>query len=704
MINNKTPFILYGGDYNPDQWPEETLIEDIEFFKETNINVVTLPVFSWALLQPNEDTYNFEWLDRILKLMKDNDIYVCMATSTAVQPTWMSKKYPEILPTDIEGRKRKFGGRVKFCPNSEKYREFSTKLARKLAEKYKDYSNIIAWHIGNEYDNYCYCEKCEKKFQEWCKNKYKTIENVNKAWNMNFWGHTLYGFDEIVAPSALSEIWFGYDKQCTNFQGIAIDYNRFMSDSILECYLGEYEILKNITPDIKITTNLMGTFKPLDYFKWAKHMDIVSWDNYPSLTSIPSEIALRHDLMRSLKAGEPFMLMEQTPNQQNWQPYNSVKRPGVMRLLSYQAVAHGADTVMFFQLRQSIGACEKYHAAIIPHSNNANTRSFKECAFLGEELKNLGDVILDSRLDAKVAIVFDWDNWWAVEFSSGPSIALKYVEQIEKYYKAFHNLNIAVDFVEGNSNLSKYSLVIAPVLYMLKEGVSDNFKKYVSKGGNFITTYFSGYVNENDLVTIGGYPAELRDMLGLWIEEIDALTPEMSNSIEFINTITNSNVNNVNIDNNYTYNTFDQALLNSMKSSYKCDLVCDIINLEGATPLAVYGSDFYKGRPVLTSNKYGNGLAYYIGASPTQEFLNDFALTLSKEMNLLNGFEIKEGVEITQRFKNNYFLTFILNHNDYKINLNLADNEYINLLNNQYIKNSINLNPKDVAILKRILN
>lgn len=704
MINNKTPFILYGGDYNPDQWPEETLIEDIEFFKETNINVVTLPVFSWALLQPNEDTYNFEWLDRILKLMKDNDIYVCMATSTAVQPTWMSKKYPEILPTDIEGRKRKFGGRVKFCPNSEKYREFSTKLARKLAEKYKDYSNIIAWHIGNEYDNYCYCEKCEKKFQEWCKNKYKTIENVNKAWNMNFWGHTLYGFDEIVAPSALSEIWFGYDKQCTNFQGIAIDYNRFMSDSILECYLGEYEILKNITPDIKITTNLMGTFKPLDYFKWAKHMDIVSWDNYPSLTSIPSEIALRHDLMRSLKAGEPFMLMEQTPNQQNWQPYNSVKRPGVMRLLSYQAVAHGADTVMFFQLRQSIGACEKYHAAIIPHSNNANTRSFKECAFLGEELKNLGDVILDSRLDAKVAIVFDWDNWWAVEFSSGPSIALKYVEQIEKYYKAFHNLNIAVDFVEGNSNLSKYSLVIAPVLYMLKEGVSDNFKKYVSKGGNFITTYFSGYVNENDLVTIGGYPAELRDMLGLWIEEIDALTPEMSNSIEFINTITNSNVNNVNIDNNYTYNTFDQALLNSMKSSYKCDLVCDIINLEGATPLAVYGSDFYKGRPVLTSNKYGNGLAYYIGASPTQELLNDFALTLSKEMNLLNGFEIKEGVEITQRFKNNYFLTFILNHNDYKINLNLADNEYINLLNNQYIKNSINLNPKDVAILKRILN
>ena len=429
MISKKTHFILYGGDYNPDQWSKETLIEDMKFFKLANINTVTLPVFSWALLQPDEDTYNFEWLDDILKTLKENNIYVCMATSTAVQPNWMSRKYPEILPVDFEGRKRKFGGRVKFCPNSEKYRKFSVNLATKLAERYKDYPNIIAWHIGNEYDNYCYCEHCENKFKEWAKKKYKTIEAINKAWNMNFWGHTLYSFDEIVAPSALSEMWYGYDKQCTNFQGIAIDYNRFMSDSILECYLGEYNAIKAITPNIEITTNLMGTFKPLDYFKWAKHMDIVSWDNYPSLNADPSDTSLRHDLMRSLKNGKPFMLMEQTPNQQNWQPYNSVKRPGVMRLWSYQAVAHGADTVMFFQMRQSIGACEKYHGAVISHAGHENTRTFRECAELGEELKALGDTIIDSRCDAKVAIMFDWDNWWAVEFSSGPSIQLRYVSK-----------------------------------------------------------------------------------------------------------------------------------------------------------------------------------------------------------------------------------------------------------------------------------
>lgn len=680
MISKKTPFILYGGDYNPDQWSKETLIEDMKFFKLANINTVTLPVFSWALLQPDEDTYNFEWLDDILKTLKENNIYVCMATSTAVQPNWMSRKYPEILPVDFEGRKRKFGGRVKFCPNSEKYRKFSVNLATKLAERYKDYPNIIAWHIGNEYDNYCYCEHCENKFKEWAKKKYKTIEAVNKAWNMNFWGHTLYSFDEIVAPSALSEMWYGYDKQCTNFQGIAIDYNRFMSDSILECYLGEYNAIKAITPNIEITTNLMGTFKPLDYFKWAKHMDIVSWDNYPSLDADPSDTSLRHDLMRSLKNGKPFMLMEQTPNQQNWQPYNSVKRPGVMRLWSYQAVAHGADTVMFFQMRQSIGACEKYHGAVISHAGHENTRTFRECAELGEELKALGDIIIDSRCDAKVAIMFDWDNWWAVEFSSGPSIQLRYVEQIEKYYKAFHNLNVTVDFVEPTGDLSKYSVVLAPVLYMLKDGAANNIKNFVSNGGTFITTYFSGYVNENDLVQLGGYPAELRDMLGLWVEEIDALPPDMNNSMNLV------------------------YKLNPMKDNYICNMVCDIINLEGAEALAVYGSDFYKDKPVFTYNKYGDGLAYYIGSNPEQAFLNNFALRLAKENNLLLEIENKEGVEITQRFKDNYSLTFVLNHNNEEVTLKLDDKDYINVLNNDSVKENLKLKPKDVAILKSVNN
>ena len=677
MINSKFPYIFYGGDYNPEQWQKEIIDEDIRLFKLSNINIVTLPVFSWALLQPSEDTYDFKWLDNIFDKLKNNDINICVATSTAVQPAWMSKKYPEMLPVDFEGRKRNFGGRVKFCPNSEKYREFSVRLATKLAERYKNYENLALWHIGNEYDNYCYCENCRKKFIEWLKNKYSSLENLNNAWNNRFWGHTLYSWDEVTVPSALSEMWNGQNKICTNFQGIAIDYNRFMSDSILKCYLGEYEAIKKITPDVKITTNFMGTFKPLDYFKWADYLDIISWDNYPCYGDEPSKVSMRHDLMRSLKKGQPFMLMEQSPNQQNWQPYNTVKRPGELRMQSFQTLAHGADSIMYFQMRQSVGACEKYHAAIISHSGSKNTRIFKECSQIGAELKMLKDFTLDSIFDSKVAIIFDWENWWAVEFSSGPSVDLTYIPQIEKYYKSFYKNNIPVDFVKPEEDLSKYDVVVAPVLYMIKENVAENIKGFVKKGGTFITTFFSGYVDENDKVKLGGYPADFRDLLGLWVEEIDALPKEKNNSIE------------------------TTCLSEGFKTSYNCNMLYDIINLEGAKALGVYGSDFYKGRPVFTCNNFGKGKAYYIGTNAEDDFVDDLITKIASKHSLNSYFEPVSGIEITKRIKGNKNIFFILNHNPFDTSLTLKNN-YINLFTNEKVEGIISLAEKDIAILEEI--
>jgi beta-galactosidase len=678
LVNSNLPFILYGGDYNPDQWPQEIIEKDMHLLKSANINIVTLPVFSWALLQPDEYTYNFEWLDNILNLLKENNIYVCLATSTAAQPAWMSRKYPEMLPVDFHGSKRKHGGRVKFCPNSTKYRELSVKLARKLAERYKDYSNLALWHVGNEYDNYCYCDHCQEEFRKWLKSRYKTIDNLNNAWNMNFWGHTVYSWDEIVVPSALNEMWDGPGKTCTTFQGMALDYNRFMSDSILGCYIGEYNAIKEITPDIKITTNFMGTFKPLDYFKWADYIDIISWDNYPSYGDSPSNVAMSHDLMRGLKSGEPFMLIEQSPSQANWQPYNSVKRPGEMKLQSYQALAHGADSVMFFQMRQSIGACEKYHAAVISHAGSENTRTFKECAELGTELTALGDSIIDSKYNSKVGIIFDWDNWWAVEFSSGPSIELKYLPQIQKYYAGFHNKNIPVDFVKPTDDFSKYDIIIAPVLYMLKDTVADNIKKFVSNGGTFLTTFFSGYVDENDRVKIGGYPSELRDLLGLWVEELDALPPEINNSIQMNST------------------------LEGFSSEYNCNMLFDIINLEGADVLGTYGSDFYKGRPVLTCNKFGNGEAYYIASNPETKFVDDLVNYFDTKHSLSLDFENQPGIEITKRSKDDKNIFFILNHNNEEKILNLKNKTFINLITKEKITHKLILNSRDVVILKEV--
>jgi beta-galactosidase len=683
MINPKLPAIYYGGDYNPDQWPEETWREDMRLFKLAGINIVTLPVFSWAKLQPAEDSYHFDWLDEIMDLLAENGIYVCLATATAAQPAWMSQKYPEILPVDAEGRKRTHGGRVNFCPNSRKYREFSVKLAQKMAERYQKHPALLIWHIANEYGAYCYCDNCGGEFRDWLKSRYGSIEELNRRWNMSFWGHTVYDWDEIVPPSYLNEMgrdyYCGYPREHTCFQGISLDYNRFMSDSSLACYLGEYNAVKAITPEVPITTNLMGAFKPFDYFKWAKYLDVVSWDNYPSIKDSMGSIALRHDLMRGLKDGQPFMLMEQTPSQQNWQPYNSLKRPGVMRLWSYQAMAHGADTIMFFQLRRSFGACEKYHGAVIEHAGHENTRVFRECARLGAELKGLGAKLLDSRLKSQVAIIFDWDNWWAVEFSSGPSRDLKYLEQVEKYYNALYRLNVSVDLIPPDADFSGYKMIIAPVLYMIKPGVAKGLEEFVENGGIFLTTFFSGLVNENDLVCLGGYPGELRKLMGIWAEEIDALYPDMKNMMVF------------------------KAPFGILRGKYQCGLLCDLVHLEGARALAVYGKDFYAGRPALTENQFGKGKAYYVASDPEPRLVQDLLQQLCVNQGIRAPLAVPSGVEVTQRFKGNQEFTFILNHNDFEVRINLNRKRFLELITKQEQQGLLKLKAKDVAVLEREL-
>ena len=658
MISPKLPQIFYGGDYNPEQWDKAIWDEDMRIFRLAGINIATVNVFAWALNQPDETTYNFEWLDEVINKLYQNGIFVCLATSTAAHPAWMATRYPDVLRVDFEGRKHKFGQRHNFCPNSPTYRKYSKLIAAKLAERYKNHPALLVWHVSNEYGGSCYCDNCAEAFRVWLKNRYGTLDKLNAAWCTNFWGHTFYDWNEIVPASMLSE---QRDMSQTDFQGISLDYTRFNSDSLLECYLGEYQELKKQTPNIPVTTNLMGAYKPLDYFKWAKYLDIVSWDNYPSANTPVSYTAMMHDLMRGLKDGQPFMLMEQTPSQQNWQAYNSLKRPGVMRLWSYQAVARGADTVMFFQLRRSRGASEKYHGAVIEHVGHENTRVTKEVITLGEELQQLGDTLLDSRVETRIGIVFDWENRWAVEYSSGPSIALKYVDEVYKYYRAFYDLNIQVDMIGTNTDLSKYDVVIAPVLYMVKPGYAQRLEEFVKNGGTFLTTFFSGIVNETDLVTVGGYPGELRALLGIWVEEIDALFPDQKNRI-----------------------IMKQAL-GTLQGEYSCNLLCDLLHSEGAEVLAEYGDEFYQGMPVVTKNSFGKGQAWYVASSPDQDFLKGLAGYLATSHQIKPLLKTPAGVEVSKRTKDGHSFLFVMNHNPQPETVDLGGEQSLDLLTNQQV-------------------
>ena len=629
--SNKVNKIVYGGDYNPEQWPKEVWKEDMKLLKEAHIDVLTLNVFAWASLQPSEEEYDFSRLDEIMELVGEHGFSVCLATSTAAHPAWMAKKYPDILRVEFNGMKRKFGGRHNSCPNSPTYRKYSVRLAKKLAERYKDCDNLIAWHISNEYGGECYCDNCEKAFRVWLKKKYRTIEELNRAWNTSFWGHTFYEWDEIVLPNLLSEH-FEYDR--SQFQGMTLDYKRFNSESMLECYKMEYEAVKSVTPNLPVTTNLMGFYKNLDYKMWAKYMDVVAWDNYPANEDTPAQIAMSHDLMRGIKGGAPFLLMEQTPSVTNWLSYNALKRPGVMRLWSYQAVAHGADSVMFFQMRRSIGACEKLHGAIIDHVGTNQTRVYREAQALGKELERIGEETLGAVTEAEVAVYFDWDNWWAIECSAGPSCELKYKDEVYLYYEALHSLNIPADIVGEEDDLEHYKVLIAPILYMTKPGYDEKIRRFVEKGGVFVTTFFSGIVDEHDLVITGGYPGRLRDILGIWVEESDALPHGVQNEFSY------------------------QGIV------YPAKLLCDLSHPEGAEVLSTYEKDFYQGMPAITKNSFGKGEAYYVATRSDRAFYEKFIGTLCKEAGIRPVAEPQKKLEATIRSNENGRYLFLLNHGE----------------------------------------
>ena len=627
---------LFGGDWNPEQWPEETWERDIEMLEDAHINEVTINVFSWALLQPAENRYDFTMLDRIVALLVKHDFRIVMATGTAALPAWMVREHPEVIRTEQDGKHHVFGGRHNFCPNSPYFREASRALAAHVAQRYAGTPGLVAWHVGNEYGGgggLCYCERCAEAFRAWLKAKYGTVEALNRAWCANFWSHTITDWADVVPPVTYGD---GIsDAKCV-VSGLQMDYRRFQSRAQLACYTNERDAIREYDAGTPITTNLMGTFKDLDYFEWAKEMDVVSWDNYPGMATPPSYTAMCHDLMRGIGGNKPFMLMEQTPNQQNWFPFCKVKRPGEVRKLSWQAVAHGADTVQFFQMKQSIGGCERFHGAVIAHDGTEDSRVFRETAALGDELARIGAKIMGSRVESRVAIMFDWQSYWSLEGCVGPIAGFSYPDEVHHFYRALWHRNVPVDFIASTATLDElthYDLVIAPALITVLPGVAETLESYVAQGGEFVTGYMAGIHDEHDLVVPGGYPGKLRELMGVWVEEIDALAPGETIAVRG--------------------DTVDAH----------GEIVASIIHDEGARNLAVYGGgEFYAGSPALTVNDYGSGKAYFVGTPLDEAGMDAFMAGVIDRLGI-ESYETPIDVSLAiRRSDDGRRFVFLINH------------------------------------------
>ena len=645
--------LLHGGDYNPEQWLNmpEILERDIERFLEAKINVVTLGVFSWAKLESQEGKYDFEWLRKIIGRLYENHISVILATPSAARPHWMADKYPEVLRMNELRLRNLFGGRHNHCLTSPIYRKKVRQIDTELAKEFGNHPAVIMWHISNEFGGECHCPLCQDAFRGWLMKKHGTIEALNDSWNTTFWSHNYDSFEQIESPSPLGE---------RSIMGLNLDWRRFVSDQTIDFMEQEIRAIREAGSDKPTTANLMYRFTGIDYFRLAEKIDIASWDNYPTWHKhaeweTAQDTAFWHDVIRSLKK-KPFLLMESSPGATNWQGVSKLKKPGMLKAASLQSIAHGADGALYFQMRKGRGGEEKFHGAVLDHYDGNDTRTFREVCETGEMLEELKEIV-GSETKAQAAVLYDWDNYWALHGSSGPrGQGLHYNECVDKSYRALRKLGLDVDIIDQKCSLEEYEFVAAPMQYLFHDGFAEKIRAFVGQGGTFVMTYWSGVVDENDRCFLGGTPYGLMDVFGLRSEEIDGLYDWETNTI-----------------------IQPEKSCEGMGQQYECRNLCQLVKPSTAETLMIYGRDFYAGEPALLCNSFGSGKAYYVCADAEGAFYDDLYKKLISEAGItgiLEG-EIPEGIEVTSREGEYGTYIFLQNFNSTEVQIKLPEGEVL---------------------------
>lgn len=627
--------LAYGGDYNPEQWPESVWAEDVRLMQHAGVNLVSLPVFSWPLIQKKPGTYDFGWLDRVIDLLWEHEIKIDLATATATPPAWLIREYPEVLPHNVHGQRLEFGSRQAYCPSSPVFREHALKLTEAMADRYGTHPGLAMWHISNEYGDHvprCWCPASAAHFRRWLQARHGSIDGLNEAWGTSCWGQHYLTFEHIEPPrTSMGPI--NSTQQ--------LDFERFSSDALLELFQAEIDVLRRVTPDIAVTTNFMSLFKELDYWDFAAVEDVVTDDAYPDPADPRAHVpaALNYGLMRSLKGGQPWLLLEQAPSAVSWRDVNVPKAPGRMRLDSFQAIAHGSDGVMFFQWRQARFGPEKYHSAMLGHRGE-ESRTFEETAALGAELKRIAPV-RGSRVTAHVALVVDWDSWWAsTAQDSLPSQRLNWLEQARAWHGALFALGQTVDAVRAAGPFHHYDLVVVPNLYVATEEQRDALAAFVERGGHLVVGAFSGVVDPTEKVHRGGAPGPLRELLGVEVDEWWPLPEGERAALRYSRETARG----------------EAAELNSGIWSER------IVAAATAEIVATYAGGVLDGYPAIVRNRVGRGSAWYLSAALDDVGLEDVFGRAVAAAGLPARATPNRDVEVVTRTDGSTDYTFVLNH------------------------------------------
>lgn len=651
--------LLHGADYNYEQWLEYPEILDADFaaMKLAGCTTMTVGIFSWSRYEPRDGEFDFSWMDRLLDRLHENGLTAILATPSGSKPAWLSQAYPESCMIDVHGHRQNHGLRHNHCRSSPIYRQKVAIIDRQLAQRYAGHPALALWHVSNEYGaSRCYCPHCLSAFHGWLKQRYGSLDALNHAWWTDFWSHRFSDWSQIFPND-------------TSLNGMMLDWARFTSDQTIDFFLAEKAVLREFSPDIPITTNFMTPDVGLDYYRLARHLDVVSWDNYPNWhaegddVAVADKTAFLHDFFRSCK-GAPFLLMESTPSCTNWQGVSPLKRPGMHQLASLQAVAHGSDSVLYFQWRQSRGGEEKFHGAVLSHQGSTQTRTFTDVIQMGNLLDKLPQ-LAGASIKADVAVIYDFESGWALDLAQLPRSQDKaYQAECLAHHRALRRLGIQVDVIDSfERDFSGYKMLVAPMLYLLRPGVAQSLTTFVQGGGILVTGYLTGLVDESDLCFLGGAPGPLSEVMGLQVEETDAVPTARGQSVQ--------------VD-----------FMAKPGQSWPASHYADHLQLAGAQVMARYELDFLAGQAAITRNQFGQGQAWYLGTRLNGDFLKEFYREICSGLSVARAFgrDLPKGVSAMRRETAQGPVVFLMNFNELPIEIDLDKGSWRNLVNDQIVQ------------------
>ncbi len=620
--------LLYGGDYNPEQWPEEVWAEDLRLMTEAGVNLVSLGIFAWGLLELEADEYEFGWLDRVLDGLHGAGIGAALATPTAGPPTWLLRRHPEVLTVDAHGRRNGPGARLGWCPSSTVFRDRAGKIIEALARRYGDHPALRLWHVSNEIGNEnarCYCDDSERAFQRWLERRYGDVDTLNQAWGTAFWSHHVRRFADVPLPRAISG---------NHNPALVLDFHRFSSDELLDHYRFERDLLRGLTPEVPITTNFMvkPTMAPVDYAAWAGEVDLVANDHYTTAADPDRHwsLAMSADQARGVSRGRPWLLMEHSTSAVNWQPRNRAKEPGELIRDSLAHLARGADGAMFFQWRQSTAGAEQFHSAMVPHAGTS-ALVYREVTRLGEHLTALAEVRGSTVEPATVAILTDYASQWALTSWGKPTVELDPLDLPTALHRACTRRHRLVDVIGPDADLDGYRVILVPMLYLAYDSLAERLTAAAEAGAHVLITYFSGITDQAGRVITGGYPGAYRDLLGAWSEELHPLLAEETRLL----------------DNGWRVSSWTEH-----------------VHLAGATAIAEYADGPLAGIPALTRRTVGAGSASYLATRPGDDHLQQLIDELLASAGAAPVAVADDDLQVVRRRAGDQGYLFAINHAD----------------------------------------